>query len=134
MPTPTRDIETEADITHFLSEFYARVRQDPALGPIFDDVAQVDWPHHLPRIAAFWSTILLGTDSYRDNVIAPHLALAQKAPITPAHFDRWLTLFTQTLAEHFTGPHTEQANIRAQSIAVVLQSKLYSLGLLGVEG
>jgi hemoglobin len=33
--------------------FYARVRADGALGPIFND-AIPDWPEHLDKLAAFW--------------------------------------------------------------------------------
>lgn len=124
------DIETEADVARFVERFYERVRQDADLGPIFDDVARVDWPTHIPKITAFWSGLLLGTHTYRGQPMRPHLELAQKTPIRPAHFDRWLALFTQTVTELFAGERTEQAVIRAQSIATVMQSKLYVTGLL----
>ncbi|MDB5242392.1 MAG: hemoglobin, partial [Spirosoma sp.] len=93
-------------------------------------VAQVDWEYHIPRLVGFWSTILLGSDQYRANPVLPHLALGHKTSIYSAHFDQWLGLFMQTVDELFVGERAEQAKIRAQSIAVVLQSKLHGAGLL----
>jgi len=126
------DIETEADIAIFLERFYARVRQDPALGPIFDGVAQVDWPTHLPKIGRFWSGLLLGTNTYQGQPMRAHFELAQKTPIRPDHFDQWLLLFEQTLQESFAGERANEALLRARGIAAVMQSRLYQAGLLVV--
>jgi hemoglobin len=115
------DIETEADIAFFLDRFYARIRQDPALGPIFNDVAQVDWPTHMPKIRAFWSSLLLGTNTYQGQPMRPHFELAQKTNIAPAHFEQWLALFRQTLRECFAGERANEALLRAQSIATVVK-------------
>lgn len=130
MNTEKQDIQSEADIEQLVGQFYGRVRQDVLLGPIFDGVAQVDWAHHIPRLIGFWSTILLGSEQYRGDPVGPHLALGRETPIRSAHFERWLALFTQTVDELFAGDRAEEAKIRAQSIAVVLQSKLHAAGLL----
>jgi hemoglobin len=46
-----------------LRHFYADVRQDPLIGPIFN--AQIkDWKHHLEVIASFWETIIGGPSTY----------------------------------------------------------------------
>lgn len=124
------DIESEADVNRLVGQFYDRIQQDPDLGPIFNGVAQVDWAHHLPKIAGFWSTVLLGTGQYKDNPVTAHLALGQKTALHSAHFERWVGLFTQTVDELFRGERAELAKMRAQSIAVVLQTKLYGAGLL----
>ena len=130
MPTPTRDIETEADIALFVAKFYERVRQDPDLGPIFDGVARVDWPEHLPKIERFWSSMLLDTGTYAGNPMPVHFNLARKTPIRPAHFTQWLALFRQTLTELFAGERTEEALLRAQGIAIVMQGRLAGMELL----
>jgi hemoglobin len=127
------DIETEADIAYFLSQFYSHVRQDPELGYIFDEVAQVDWPTHLPHIQRFWSSLLLGTSTYEGQPMRPHLALAQKTPIRPDHFERWLSYFEQTLDDCFAGPRAHEARLRAQSIAAVMQNRMRILGLLSPD-
>jgi len=130
MTATLNDIESEADIAYFLDRFYERVRADVELGYIFDEVAKVDWLAHLPRVAAFWSGILLGSGTYQGNPMRPHFELAQKTPISAEHFDRWLALFTQTLNECFAGERTREALLRAQSIAAVMQSRIYTAGLL----
>ena len=131
--TTLNDIQTEADVAYFLERFYERVRQDSDLGHIFDGVAQVNWPTHMPRIIAFWSTILLGTNTYGGNPMRPHFELAMKTSFTPAHFDQWLAYFQQTLTENFAGPLADEALVRAQGIAAVMQSRLYQMGLLVIE-
>lgn len=127
------DIETEADVALLVERFYARVRQDAELGSIFDDVVQVNWPEHLPRIIAFWSTMLLNTGTYAGNPMRAHFELALKTSLRPAHFDRWLSLFFQTLTDLFSGPRTDEARQRAHGIATVMQSRLYSTGLLAAD-
>lgn len=124
------DIESEADIARLVGQFYDRVRRDAELGPIFTDVAQVDWSHHIPRLVGFWSTVLLGTGQYRGNPVQPHLELGTKTALHTAHFERWLALFGQTVDALFAGDRAEMAKMRAQSIATVLQSKLYVAGAL----
>ncbi|MFD2933491.1 group III truncated hemoglobin [Spirosoma flavum] len=79
---------------------------------------------------AFWSTVLLGAEQYKGNPFLPHLELGNKTAIHTVHFQRWLSLFNQTVDELFAGDRAEMAKIRAQSIAVALQSKLYVAGLL----
>ncbi|MGO3744018.1 MAG: group III truncated hemoglobin, partial [Alcaligenes aquatilis] len=51
---------TEADIRQLVTQFYAQVRQDVQLGPIFEHHVQ-DWDEHLDMLCDFWSAILLGT-------------------------------------------------------------------------
>ena len=130
MDIEKQDIQSEVDINQLVGQFYDRVRQDMLLGPVFNDIAQVDWVHHIPRLVDFWSTILLGSGQYHGNPVLSHLALGHKTAIRSVHFERWLALFEQTVDELFAGDRVEQAKIRAQSIAVVLQSKLHTAGLL----
>ena len=49
---------TEEDIARLVPRFYARVRADEVLGPIFNR-AIGDWPHHLGKLEAFWSSVML---------------------------------------------------------------------------
>ena len=52
-----------AGIFDLLRHFYADVRQDRVIGPIF--TAQIDdWKHHLEIIASFWETLTGGPRSY----------------------------------------------------------------------
>ncbi|AYB32131.1 group III truncated hemoglobin [Chryseolinea soli] len=111
------DLSSRAQVEKLISAFYARVSEDALLGPVF---RHVDWPHHLPIMVNFWSSMLLGDQSYRGNPFQKHIHL----PIGREHFDQWLHLFYTTLNEHFSGPIAEEAKTRAASIATLFQHRL----------
>ncbi len=83
----------EATIDRVVRAFYARVRRDPLLAPVFE-AAIDDWEPHLRRIAAFWSSVALMTGRYHGRPVQRHLSL----PVGAAHFDRWLALWEETAA------------------------------------
>lgn len=71
-----------------LRQFYADVRQDPLIGPIFD--AQIhDWKEHLDIIAGFWETLIGGPRTYARPMPMKHLSLHLRRE----HFERWLFLW-----------------------------------------
>jgi hemoglobin len=115
------DIASRADIERLVNGFYDRVRRDDLLGPIFDDVAQTDWAHHLPKMYAFWEGVLFGAPGFRGNPLAIHRALARRVPLGPREFGRWLALFHATIDDAFAGPCAEDAKARAVRIAGVMQ-------------
>lgn len=118
------DISTPADIRLLIDTFYAKVQADDLLGYIFNDIAQVDWPRHLPVMYAFWEFMLLGTpDAYRGNPMQKHADLHRRHPLRPEHFDRWMLLFQNTVDEIFEGPMADNAKFRAFSIAEVWKPK-----------
>ncbi|GGK84613.1 group III truncated hemoglobin [Rufibacter glacialis] len=114
------DIQTEEDIRLLVDTFYDNVNQDGLLGPVFNEVAKVNWEHHLPRMYEFWSTVLFGSTAYKGQPFPKHLAL----PIERAHFTRWIALFTQTVDDLFAGTMAEQAKQKAASIANIFQMKM----------
>jgi hemoglobin len=82
-------------ISRLLRHFYADVRQDPLIGPIFN--AQIkDWKHHLEIIASFWEILIGGPSTYARPMPMKHLPLR----LREEDFERW----------HFLW----QANCRAQ--------------------
>jgi hemoglobin len=111
------DIKTRNEIIILVDQFYGKVNQDQLLAPVF---AHVDWPKHLPIMYNFWSSMLLGDQSYQGNPFQKHIAL----PIEPRHFDRWLELFIETVDENFTGAKAEEVKTRAHNIAGVFQHRL----------
>ena len=103
-PSPTRRcIETSVDIKEMVDAFYDRIRQDSLVGPVFDTVVKVDWQKHLPRMYAFWTTVALHQAGYKGNPIEKHQDVARRVALEEAHFDRWLTLFEETVDERFEG-------------------------------
>ena len=111
------DIETVEDIRLLIDSFYLKVRSDDLIGYIFNDIAQVNWEHHLPKMYAFWEFLLLGGESYQGNPMEPHRRLHEKVPLTRNFFDRWISLFFQTVDENFSGINAEEAKNKAMLIA-----------------
>ena len=61
------DITDRRDVACLVNVFYDRVRDDDLLGPIFDDVAHVDWATHLPRMYDFWESVLFSTATFKST-------------------------------------------------------------------
>jgi truncated hemoglobin YjbI len=81
------DIADRRDVACLVNVFYDRVRDDGLLGPIFDDVAHVNWATHLPRMYDFWESVLFGTATFKGMPLIVHRALARRTPIKPEAFD-----------------------------------------------
>ena len=118
-----QDIQSEGDIKQLVDEFYRRVRKDDLIGPIFNTVIGDDWSHHLPIMYRFWSSILLGANTYHGNPLSVHF----KLDISAEHFERWLSYFEPTVDDLFEGEVAEEAKKRARSIAFIMNSKLSML-------
>jgi len=118
------DISTSADIRILIDTFYEKVQTDVVIGYIFNEIAHVNWAHHLPIMYAFWEFLLLDTpDAYRGNPIQKHLDLHQKIPLKVEYFDRWLSLFQTTVDELFEGPMADNAKFRAFAISETWKPK-----------
>jgi hemoglobin len=91
----TEETGLTGEILHDLvHEFYAKIRGDTMLGPIFAERI-TEWGAHLDRMVAFWSSVALMTGQYHGRPVPAHTAL----PIDGAHFARWLNLFRETAQE-----------------------------------
>lgn len=84
----------EAMIRNLVHAFYARIRNDALLGPIFE-ARIADWDPHLDRMCAFWSSVTLMSGRYHGRPMPAHAPL----PIDASHFDHWLKLFSETARE-----------------------------------
>ena len=114
---------TEAALAAFLDAFYARVRRDPLIGPVFAaKIPYEAWPRHLATIRDFWSSVLLKTGRYKGNPFGRHLGIEG---INPAHFARWLGLFEETAAEIFVPEIAGILVERAHRIGDSLKSGLF---------
>ncbi len=102
--------------------FYARVRADPALGPIFNDAIS-DWPEHLDKLATFWSSVMLTSGRYKGQPVPAHVK--HKDRITPALFDRWLALWAQTTDDLMAPDAAAALQDRAERIAQSLQLAMF---------
>lgn len=102
----------ETILRTLVHQFYAKIRDDAVLGPIFA-TRITDWGPHLEQMTAFWSSVALGTGRYHGAPVPAHIGL----PVHWAEFERWLALFRETAAE--VCPPTGAAHViaRAERIA-----------------
>ena len=100
---------TEDGIAMLVDRFYAKVRRDPMIGPLFN-AAIDDWDAHLAPLRAFWSSVMLTTGRYKGNPMGAHL----KHPIRPEFFTRWLELWGETADELFVPAVAEQFRLLHQ--------------------
>jgi hemoglobin len=121
--TERHDEITESTIKLLVDSFYARVRHDPVLAPIFADVMAKDtWPAHLEKMYAFWSSVMLTSGRYKGDPVATH----RRVPgLAPRMFGNWLDLFETTAADLFA-PETAERFVRAaRRIAESLKLALF---------
>jgi hemoglobin len=109
---------TASSIVQLVDTFYARVREDAVLGPVFEEKLTGHWHEHMPRMYAFWTKVLLDTGDFQGNVFGKHMALNG---IGKEHFVHWLTLFRMTAIEVFGPEHADPAIVVANRIASSLQ-------------
>lgn len=123
---PRFDITDRRDVACLVNVFYDRVRDDDLLGPIFDDIAQVDWATHLPRMYDFWESVLFAMATFKGTPLIVHRELARRAPLTSVAFARWLALFQSAVDDLFVGPTAQHAKNSAARIATTMQHNIDS--------
>ena len=114
-----KDIEGIDDIKILVDEFYAKVRADELLAPVFD-ARIADWEPHLDTMYRFWNAALFQVREYVGNPLLKHATL----PVGGQHFERWIELFYATLDEHFQGPVAEEAKHRSLIMANTFYSRM----------
>ena len=121
--TGDQQLPSEADIAAVVDGFYAKVRVDPALGPVFARaIADDAWPEHLSIIRDFWSTVMLKSGRYQRNPFSAHQRVAG---ISPELFERWLALWGETCRELLPGRAAEAMLAKAVMIADSLKAGLF---------
>ncbi len=113
---------TEDELGTLVDRFYAKVREDAVLGPIFNG-AIADWPEHLEKLSAFWSSVMLTSGRYKGNPMAAHLKHGDV--IRPAMFERWLELWRETARENLDAVGAAGVIGKAERIAESLQLGMF---------
>jgi hemoglobin len=106
--------QIEAALPGLVAAFYARVRQDPQLGPVFNDAVE-DWDHHRATLVDFWSSVMLASGRYKGNLTRVHLQ--HGARIGSEMFGRWLALWNQTTDEMMAPDVAAEMQAKAARIA-----------------
>jgi hemoglobin len=119
-----RDIERREDIEYLVDQFYRKVLKDKLIQHFFIDIVKLDWEIHIPTMYNFWESVLLGNAVYRGNAMEKHIKLHQKQGLDSVHFERWLSLWRETIESNFQGPTASKAIEKARQIGMLIQHKL----------
>ena len=123
------DILSLDDVRQLVDTFYGKVQQDEMLAPIFNSRIQDRWPEHLEKMYRFWQTLLLEEHTYFGAPFPPHA----KLPVEHLHFEKWLTLFQDTVNELFTGEKAEEAKWRGNKMAQMFEWKIEQYRSTGLK-
>jgi hemoglobin len=127
------DLTTRRQIHDLVVAFYRELVMDVVLGPVFEEVAEVDWSHHIPLLIDYWCRILLGDQSYQGTLLMAHRRVHELQPFTTEHFDRWYGQWVATINSRWSGPLAEKAKAHAARIATTLARQLPQIAWDPVE-
>jgi hemoglobin len=121
---PVRDLDRRTDIHDLVVRFYREVVFDDLLEPVFGEVAEVDWSVHIPRLIDYWCRVLLGEPGYDGAIVAAHRHVHELDAFRLEHFDRWYSLWVESVDAGWAGPMAERAKGHAARIATSLARRL----------
>jgi hemoglobin len=122
--TAARDLDSRAEIHDLVVAFYREVVFDDVLAPVFGEVAEVDWATHIPKLIDYWCRVLLGEPGYEGTILAAHRHVHDIDPFRLEHFDRWFSLWVETIDQRWHGPMADSAVAHAARIGAVLARRL----------
>jgi Truncated hemoglobins len=123
-PGPVRDLDDRAQIHDVVVAFYREIVFDDLLEPLFDEVAEVDWAAHIPKLIDFWCQVLLGQPGYDGYFLGAHALVNDLERFRPEHFDRWFALWSASIDARWAGPMADKAKDHAAHMAGVLAHRL----------
>lgn len=115
-----KDIENSDDVKLLVDTFYEQVLVDETIGHFFTKIVPINLETHMPIMYSFWENVLFYTGEYKRNPMVKHVDLNRKSPLNQEHFDRWLSLWTNTVDELFSGEKAEEAKAKADQIAKMM--------------
>ena len=121
-----KDIENRKDVHLLVSQFYALIRQDEQLGPIFNKHIQ-DWEEHIEKLTTFWENQLWFSKGYKGNPLEIHheVDASMEYGITQEHFGHWLQLWYASIEGLFDGEMAKKAKSRARNMSTMFFIYMY---------
>ncbi|PSL02683.1 group III truncated hemoglobin [Cecembia rubra] len=123
----TIDIKSRKEVSKLVRTFYAKVRTNQTLGPVFNSIVD-DWEIHLERLTDFWEMILLqtGPGAGKFSPVPVHKEVDEKMnhQISETHFNTWLSLWFETLESQFKGEVADFAKQHAHKMGHILFFKI----------
>ncbi len=118
------DIQGRDNIEQLVNSFYDKVKKDDTIGYIFMNIIGENWSHHLPIMYQFWETILLSVPGYTGNPVKKHVEIDRKIKLEDGYYEKWLSLWKETVDELFSGPIAEEAKKRAKLMMDLIRYKV----------
>ncbi len=115
----TAEVSEDA-LGELVRAFYAKARQDPLIGPVFEG-AVGDWQLHHKIVQDFWSRALLDTARYSGFPYAAHISLGLK----PKSFERWLAIFAETAGRTLPPEAARRAILKVEMMSKCFQAGLF---------
>lgn len=112
---------TDGELRALVDAFYARVRADARLGPIFERHVE-DWDEHLERLTNFWHSLMLTSGRYKGNPFTAHKPFSGE--LDAALFERWLMLWREATNEAFPPELAARFQFKAERVAESLKAGL----------
>lgn len=124
-PTATRrDLDDRAQVHDLVVGFYRELVFDDLLAPVFDEVAEVDWTLHIPRLVDYWCRVLLNEPGYDGFLLGAHRKVHEREAFRPEHFARWYALWVESIDVRWEGRVAERAKRHAGKVARILSRQL----------
>lgn len=117
------DIKTTQDIQLLVNTFYNKVKTSE-IGFFFNEIAQVNWEKHLPKMYVFWQSVLFANIKFDGNPMGAHFPINEKVAMEKHHFETWLKHWKETVDELFSGELAESAKNKAENIANLMAYKM----------
>lgn len=121
-----KEIEDREDVSRLVRTFYAKVRKDELLGPIFNGIIS-DWEEHLEKLTDFWENNLFFVHKYHGNPKIAHISVDEKVnnTVESKHFGIWLNLWYETIDQNFEGELAQRAKNNARKMSTHLFVKIF---------
>lgn len=122
------EITNRQHIFQLITAFYAKVRSDDLLGPIFNGMIS-DWNKHHDHLTTFWcNQLFIERGTYRGDPIVVHQKVDDFAQhkINEQHFGRWLNLWVRTIDELFTGDYAFILKNRARKMSTHIHLSIFT--------
>jgi hemoglobin len=117
------DIQNREDVNKLVNTFYATIKKDDFLGPIFNRmIPEENWEAHLIKLTDFWETNLFNVMKFKGNPMVAHQRTdkTHNYSIEQKHFVYWLKLWFKTIDSLFDGDKAEMAKERARRMSTHL--------------
>lgn len=129
-----KQIESREEVSLLVRTFYAKVRKDELLGPIFNGIID-DWEAHLELLTDFWETNLFFQRKYFGNPMHAHVEVDNKwgNTINELHFGTWINLWFETINELFEGETAQIAINRARNMGTFIHLNIFNARTAAAE-